>query len=387
VVLVAIGAPVTPARAQNTNWSGTIGSWFVPGNWSNGVPTGATSITTVGNGGTASIAGAAANAGGQLTINGGSTVNLQAAGSLVADTIQIGGNGTTGTLLLSGSTAVTGSLNMVSGTVRSMVSGTLTNDITISAGAIGTFSAATGQTLTLDGTLLFGSLSDAPARAVFGSATDTGTVALNAAITAAGPRREFEVAGGTLRLGSSLDVSSAIVDAGATLDYNGFGGSIGDLSGSGRVQIQGSTLGVVLADFGGTIVGVGGGLNVIPGGRVTLTGVNTYTGGTTIGPFGTLTLRDGGSIVGSVANSGNFNINSGGSMVGSVANAGNFNINSGGTLSLTGTLNGAGTTSLNGGTLRAATNSTVTNNVALGSGTTSQISAAGGRRSPSARRS
>jgi hypothetical protein len=106
-VLFAIGAGVTPARDQTTDWTDATGSWFVPGNWSAGVPTGATVTTTVGNGGTAQIAGAAANAGNGLIINGGSTVDLQAGGSLIAGGFLIAGNST---LLLSGSTAVTGGI-------------------------------------------------------------------------------------------------------------------------------------------------------------------------------------------------------------------------------------------------------------------------------------
>src|SRR5262249_59186828 len=54
-VLFAVGAVVTPARAQTTNWTGATGDWFTSGNWDNGVPTGATPTTNVQNGGTAQI--------------------------------------------------------------------------------------------------------------------------------------------------------------------------------------------------------------------------------------------------------------------------------------------------------------------------------------------
>src|SRR5215471_21499931 len=54
-VLFAVGAVVTPARAQTTNWTGATGDWFTSGNWDNGVPTAATANTNVQNGGTAQI--------------------------------------------------------------------------------------------------------------------------------------------------------------------------------------------------------------------------------------------------------------------------------------------------------------------------------------------
>jgi hypothetical protein len=102
-VVLSAGSLSTPLRAQTTNWSTGTGSWFTPGNWDNGIPTPATANSNVINGGTAQIAGAAANTGNTLTISGGSTVDLQAGGSLTAGTVVLGNNGT---LLLSGSTAV-----------------------------------------------------------------------------------------------------------------------------------------------------------------------------------------------------------------------------------------------------------------------------------------
>src|SRR5215831_7070656 len=75
-VLFAIGAGVTTARAQ-TNWNTTVGSWFVPGNWDNGVPNAATTVTTVVNGGTAQIANAPADAGALLIIGGATAARLR----------------------------------------------------------------------------------------------------------------------------------------------------------------------------------------------------------------------------------------------------------------------------------------------------------------------
>jgi hypothetical protein len=97
-----------PARAQ-TSWIDATGSWFTAANWSAGAPPNFGG-TIVGNGGTATIvdAGALADAGPTLGINGGSTVNLQAPGSSLQTAFPNGviNLGPNGTLLLSGSTAV-----------------------------------------------------------------------------------------------------------------------------------------------------------------------------------------------------------------------------------------------------------------------------------------
>src|SRR5262249_7706803 len=141
VVAAAALLAATSARAQ-TNWTDATGSWFVPGNWSAGVPTAATPLTTVGNGGTAQIAAAPANAGSSLVVNGGSTGDLQAGGSLTANRLTIGPGGT---LLLSGSTDVNAFIQLSGGTLRSTTSGTLTNGFNIAGNTIST---AAGQTLT-----------------------------------------------------------------------------------------------------------------------------------------------------------------------------------------------------------------------------------------------
>src|SRR5262249_5181365 len=205
--------------------------------------------------------------------------------------------------------------------------------------------AAAGQRLTLGGVVSIGQLNQNRAFAVFGSATDTGTVVLSLpGGNTTGPAT-LEVAGGTLQAGNSWNppgnpsfLPAVTVDAGATLKANGFDVSVSGLQGGGTVQIGGSTLrlgGVptTTSSFGGTIAGRGGALLVATFVDLTLTGTSTISG-TTIQTGANLTLGNGGSIVSSVANSGNFNINSGGSMAGSVnvANTGIFNINSGGSM-------------------------------------------------------
>src|SRR5262249_14783536 len=144
-----------------------------------------------------------------------------------------------GTLLLSGSTAVTTG-NMLfgpgPGTLRSIVTGVLFNPIAFSISTFGRISAAGGQTLTLVG--LF-DLSNPNTHAIFGSATDTGTVVLAPAFPTPSSGSTIEVAGGTLRIGGAgsfqlQTVASVTVDAGATLDLTSFS-TIRSLLGAGTV--------------------------------------------------------------------------------------------------------------------------------------------------------
>src|SRR5262249_51144764 len=111
-----------------TNWNiPNAGNWSVDGNWTNNAPTAATTQANLTNGGTAQI-NSAATVGGTLAIGGNSTVELQTGGRLRPTNTTIK---PTATLLLSGSTAVTGSINVAAGgTLRAATSGTLVNTIT-----------------------------------------------------------------------------------------------------------------------------------------------------------------------------------------------------------------------------------------------------------------
>jgi autotransporter-associated beta strand protein len=314
-VVLSAGALSTPLHAQTTNWSTGTGSWFTPANWDNGIPTPATTDSNVINGGTAQIAGGAANTGNTLTISGGSTVDLQAGGSLTSGTVVLGNNGT---LLLSGSTAVgvncvpsPGCIGFVNfsgiefngGTVRSTTSGSMPSSIRFAPDASGTILATAGQTLTISGDLFhLGDFFENNVHATFGSATNTGTVVLApveiATSFAQGSNGTIEVAGGTLRSGSGISgfARATIVDAGAKLDLSQTTTqAVFNLLGAGQV-LTGSNPSTVLTinqgDFSGQITGaarvqfVGDIFTcffcppII--GTLRLSGVNTYTGGTTI---------------------------------------------------------------------------------------------------------
>jgi autotransporter-associated beta strand protein len=115
--------------------------------------------------------------------------------------------------------------------------------------------------------------------------------------------------GATLALAGSGSIASSRVTANGTLDVSQMGAtaSIGSLSGTGAVYLGAQNL--VLADASGTFSGVvsnngvingtGGGL-ILDAGTETLTGVNTYDGGSTINRGATLALSGSGSVASSV---------------------------------------------------------------------------------------
>ena len=160
-----------------------------------------------------------------------------------------------------------------------------------------TFAATPGVTLTVDSILTgnFG-FSDL---AKFGG----GTVVLNGALDPSTQFSRVDVAGGTLQLGAApaFPAATVFVKGGATLDLAGNSKSVTGLTGNGTVRLGAGSLTMTgngfffgSSTFGGVIEGAGGGLSVA-GGSLELTGVNTYTGTTTVAPNATLTLRDGGA--------------------------------------------------------------------------------------------
>ncbi len=411
---VAIGFGASSARAQTTSWTDGTGNWFTPGNWSAGVPTGATGTTSVSNGGTAQINGAA-NAGTNLLISGGSTVELQTGGSLSAtNTFTVGPNGT---LLLSGSTAVTttaGSSQIAvdGGALIAGTTGTLTAAIGVDNGFSATFGATAGNTLTLNGAsiVLDGTTIH------FGSASDTGTVVLEPASSAGiSSVTAIAVDGGTLKIGNNLaaffvDGATGGLTVGsgttpATLDLNGAtiagslqvfnlaGTSAGTITNSGAaVPLQ--TFNIVNSTFGGVIQDGAnpGGIRLevsgVGGTTLTLTGANTYTGGTTIDGGQTLQLGNGGttgSIVGNVVDSGTLAFDRSNSLTlsGAISGGGAITVSGGGNLTLSGNNGGySGTATINAGSLTlGSTNALGTggvtfagNNTALLATTTTTVS-------------
>lgn len=205
------------------------------------------------------------------------------------------------------------------GGLRAAVDATLTGFLTVNANTDATISAAAGTTLTLAGLNIDLGTNGT---VTFGSTGDTGTVALASPAMSPPANVNLHIAGGTLRTDTdafginSPVLASTRIDAGATLNLNGFDAALKNLSGAGALQTGSNPamlLQLVNADFSGGISGAGK-VQILNGpmtGLSILSGTNTYTGGTTIDAGATLQLgsaTSAGSLVGNLVNDGTFNI-------------------------------------------------------------------------------
>ncbi len=136
----------------------------------------------------------------------------------------------------------------------------------------------------------------------------TGTLKLQNTNTYTGPTT---VNAGTLQMGvaNALSASTDLtVASGATFDLNNLNQTVGSLAGAGNVTLGSATLSAnadnASTTFSGAISGSGG-LTKIGTGTLTLTGTNSYTGGTTISA-GVLALSGSGSLLGSVTDNATF---------------------------------------------------------------------------------
>jgi autotransporter-associated beta strand protein len=195
---------------------------------------------------------------------------------------------------------------------------------------------------------------------------------------------------GTIRAGAvnSFSPNSAFTIAfGATLDLNGFGQTVGSLAGAGTVTLGSATLAAggdnTATTFSGIMSGTGG-LIKTGAGTLTLSGANTYTGGTAINagtlavtsdanlgaPSGGLTFGGGTLqfLAGFTSNRG-MTLNAGGGAVdtnsnsatlgGTIGGVGGLTKSGGGTLTLSGAGTYNGATNVNVGTLRAGATNTL----------------------------
>lgn len=173
---------------------------------------------------------------------------------------------------------------------------------------------------------------------------------------------------GTLRAGTATafrsGTSFTLADtAGATLDLNHFNFTIGQLNGGGNtggtVLLPSGMLTVSSAtssSFGGAIVG-GGSLTKAGAGVLTLTGANSYTGGTTV-TSGTL-KGDGRGLQGNITNNAAvvFDQTGTGTYAGNLSGVGTVRKTGTGILTLSGNNTFSGGISLEAGTLAVATTS------------------------------
>lgn len=199
-------------------------------------------------------------------------------------------------------------LNLTSGngTAAVNVAGNLLNSGTISK------SGAGATTINFSGT---------------GSTTATwGTITSNSAVNIA--------IGRSVTFLDSLSASSVLTNSGTLRVGNGgtSGAVLGNFVNNGSTVFDRSD-----SVTHGTIISGSGSLSKVNGNTLTLSGLNSYAGSTTVGA-GTLTISGTGSIGGSgvtVDNGATLNINAGGLVNTSV------NVSAGGTLSGTGTITGA----------------------------------------------
>jgi autotransporter-associated beta strand protein len=289
-----------------------------------------------------------------------------------------------GDLVVTNSNALgTGPITLGNGAELRASGNVVLNNVKSDAHATATLSATPGSTLTLNN---FDNGNLIP-RYIFGSAGNTGTVVIGS--SGADDTGFVEVAFGTLANGGGLGVlttdsgsPTTMVNAGATLDLRDNGITIGDLEGAGTVVLGTKVtttlilLGLLSPSFGGVIKGAG---QVDIGARnVTLTGANTYTGGTTVEDGAILEVGNGGmtgSITGPVSLGSNsaiqFQRNTPYSFSGMISGPGEVGQFGSGALTL------SGMSSYTGGTTIGSTSTLiVSNSSALGSGAVTLLNGA-----------
>jgi autotransporter-associated beta strand protein len=316
---IADTATVTLSGTGNLNLTGNerIGA-LASASGTTTVTLGTFTLTT-GDEGNDSFAGVIGGTGG-LTKQGTGTLTLSGANSYTgtttvsAGTLTVANNtalgttagGTTvasgGTLAINGGITSAEEIKLAGGTVTGLGNATLSGSVTADTGG-GTILAATGTTLTVAAldTVNGGALA-------IGNGTNTGTVVANNS-TGANGASTVAVNGGTLQIGgagagaSLLDFTAGTsVASGATLNIGGFGTTVNALSGSGIVTNSGAAAtltltgtstfgGVIQNGAGATALAVTGGTARLENTDVTLTGINTFSGGTTVEGAGGFTAK------------------------------------------------------------------------------------------------
>ncbi|MBI2739765.1 MAG: autotransporter-associated beta strand repeat-containing protein [Rhodospirillales bacterium] len=325
---------------------------------------------------------------GSLTKSGTGTVTLTGANTYGGGTtisggiLQIGNGGTTGsiagnvlnngTLAFNRSDAITfggtisgsGALDKLgNGTLILTADNTYSGVTTIAAGTLqlgngGTTGSIAGNVLN-NGILAFNRSDDI----VFGGNIDgsgaiaymgPGTVTLTGTITNTGGT---VLAGGTVEAGSN----SALGAAGATLTFAGgtlqatasfsVDRPVNLITGGGTIDTAGNSLTVT-----GNLTGAGG-LTKTGTGTLILSGINGYTGGTTVS--GGVLQGTTASVQGDILNNANVTLDqaTAGTYAGNMSGTGSLTIQGGGTVTLSGTNSYSGGTSVLAGTLIGTTSS------------------------------
>ncbi|CAA2154511.1 Extracellular serine protease [Methylobacterium brachiatum] len=216
-----------------------------------------------------SYTGATTVSGGTLSAANATALGASAAKVTAGGTLDVNGVTIANVLTLAGSGA--GGAGALTGTGAAGVSGAITLAGDAALGGSGT--------LTLSGGIHDGGNGYGLTKLGTGTAILTGTSTYTGATT---------LQGGTLRAGAAgafAPASAVTVASGATLDLAGLDQGIGSLAGAGRVSLGAGTL-TAGADnsstaFSGTITGSGG-LAKAGTGTLTLSGSNSYSGGTAL---------------------------------------------------------------------------------------------------------
>jgi autotransporter-associated beta strand protein len=338
---------------------------------------------------------------GTLTNSGSASVNIGAGYNLGVGTFNVYGGTVTGTGTITASTAI----NLSGGSIGATLAGaaaltkagagtailtganTYTGGTTINAGTLQL--GTVGSTGAIQGSVTVGagsafSLVDANTGGIT-SIWNSGTTDFRNG-TSAGSATVTTDTGGTTAFHDSSNGGSArfITNAGGAFDISGLtaaGMTAGSIEGAGNYFLGSKQLTVggnnatttvsgVIADGGGA-GGTGGSLVKTGTGTLTLTGNNSYTGGTTIGA-GTLQIGNGGtsgSIAGSVVNDGVLTINRSDAVTlpGDISGSGAVQQIGSGTTTLTGHNSYTGGTTIAAGTLQignGGTTGSIVGNVA-----------------------
>jgi len=325
-------------------------SWFTPGNWTLGVPTN-TQSALVDNGGIAIIE--APDGSGAALAN-----TLTIGATVPGSTVQLLGTLTLGNPLIIGTN---GTFRFSGGTLFG-AGGAIQNNGTIVFDAQGGNQSLV-HNITGSGTVtvnIGGGILAVSSNNTYSGATTVfaGTVQA-ASTTAFSPNSAFTLVANAIPAASPAPANS-------TLDLNGFNNTIGSLSGTGIVLNNGAATATLTVGNDNTSTTFGGvledGTSVlqlakIGGGTLTLTGANTYTGGTMISA-GILQIGNGGttgSIAGNVIDNAVLAFDRSDSVAfgGAISGTGSV-VNLGpGILTLTGTNTYSGGTTISAGTLQA----------------------------------